>query len=125
MQGLENIYVELGWLLEWVSFGYWDCMIGLNLMFIIVDVYFKGVEGYDVELLFDVMFKNVDQDEGCFVQLVGWAGVDYYNKLGYVFYDVGINENVACILEYVYVDFILVEMACVMGKEDVVQCFYQ
>jgi predicted alpha-1,2-mannosidase len=125
MQGLENTYVESGWLPEWASPGHRDCMIGSNSTPIIADAYLKGVEGYDAELLLDAMLKNADQDEGRPVQSVGRAGVDYYNKLGYVPYDVGINENAARTLEYAYADFTLAEMARAMGKEDVAQRFYQ
>lgn len=125
MQGLENTYIESGWLPEWASPGHRDCMIGSNSTPIIADAYLKGVEGNDAELLLDAMLKNANQDEERPVQSVGRAGVDYYNKLGYVPYDVGINENAARTLEYAYADFTLAEMARAMGKEEVAKRFYQ
>jgi predicted alpha-1,2-mannosidase len=125
MQGLENTYIESGWLPEWASPGHRDCMIGSNSTPIIADAYLKGVEGYDAELLLDAMLKNANEAEGRPVQSVGRAGVEYYNNLGYVPYDVGINENAARTLEYAYADFTLAEMARAMGKEEVAKRFYQ
>jgi len=42
---------------------------------------------------------------------VGRYGVDYYNKLGYIPYDVGVNENAARTLEYAYDDFTIWKLA--------------
>jgi len=125
MQGLENAYKESGWLPEWASPGHRDCMIGSNSAPIIADAYLKGVDGFDAELLLEAMVKNATVEEGRPVQSVGRAGVDYYNELGYVPYDVGINENAARTLEYAYADFTVAEMARAMGKDDVADRFYE
>ena len=45
--------------------------------------------------------------------------------MGYVPYDVGINENAARTLEYAYADFTVAEMARAMGKDDVADRFYE
>jgi putative alpha-1,2-mannosidase len=42
---------------------------------------------------------------------VGRKGVKYYNELGYVPYDVKINENAARTLEYAYDDFAIYQLA--------------
>jgi predicted alpha-1,2-mannosidase len=42
---------------------------------------------------------------------VGRYGVKYYNTLGYIPYDVKINENVARTLEYSYDDFTIMKLA--------------
>jgi putative alpha-1,2-mannosidase len=42
---------------------------------------------------------------------VGRKGVEFYNSLGYVPYDVGINENAARTLEYAYDDFAIWKLA--------------
>jgi predicted alpha-1,2-mannosidase len=49
---------------------------------------------------------------------VGRYGVDYYNKLGYVPYDVGVNENVARTLEYAFADFCIYQMGKALGKPE-------
>lgn len=50
------------------------------------------------------------------MQAVGRAGVEYYNKLGYVPYDVDINENAARTLEYAYDDFAIYQLAKALNK---------
>jgi len=47
---------------------------------------------------------------------VGRRGVEYYNSLGYVPYDVKINENAARTLEYAYDDFCIAQLAKKLGK---------
>ncbi|MCB0565970.1 MAG: GH92 family glycosyl hydrolase [Phaeodactylibacter sp.] len=124
MQGLANTYQESGWLPEWASPGHRDCMIGSNSASLIADSYVKGIRGYDAELLLEAMLKNASVSEGRPVNSVGRMGLDYYNELGYVPYDVGINENAARTLEYAYADFALAQMARLMGKEETAQKFY-
>ncbi|MBI5008628.1 MAG: glycoside hydrolase family 92 protein, partial [Bacteroidia bacterium] len=47
---------------------------------------------------------------------VGRLGADYYNDLGYIPYNVGINENTARTLEYAYADFCIWQLAKALGK---------
>ncbi len=47
---------------------------------------------------------------------VGRAGAPYYNKLGYVPYDVGVNESAARTLEYAYDDFAIYQFGKAIGK---------
>ncbi len=118
MQGLENAYKESGWLPEWASPGHRDCMIGSNSASLIADAYVKGIRDFDAELLYDAVVKNATIGEGRPVNSVGRAGVDYYNELGYVPYDVGINENAARSLEYAYADFSIAQFATELGKAE-------
>jgi predicted alpha-1,2-mannosidase len=103
MEGLVNAYKESGWLPEWASPGHRDCMIGSNSASIIADSYLKGIRGYDIETLYRAILKNSDSTGP--LSSVGRLGVKYYNTLGYIPYDAGINENVARTLEYAYADF--------------------
>ena len=123
MQGLVNTYKEGGWLPEWASPGYRDVMIGSNSANIIADAYINGVRGFDVNALYDAMIKNATTDKGRptdkkgnVISAVGREGVDWYNKLGYVPYDVGINENAARTLEYATADFSISQLAKALGK---------
>ncbi|MEO0468284.1 MAG: GH92 family glycosyl hydrolase [Bacteroidota bacterium] len=125
MQGLANTYKESGWLPEWASPGHRDCMIGSNSASLIADAYVKGIRDFDAELLFEAVSKNATIGKDRPVNSVGRAGVDYYNQLGYVPYDVGINENAARSLEYAYADFAIGQMATLMGKEAEAKNFYQ
>ena len=114
MEGLANTYKESGWLPEWASPGHRDCMIGSNSASLIADSYLKGIRGYDIETLYEAIIKN-SKNEGP-MSSVGRKGVDYYNDLGYVPYNVGINENVARTLEYAYADFCISKLAKALDK---------
>ena len=125
MQGLANTYNESGWLPEWSSPGHRDCMIGSNSAPIIVDAFLKGVKGMDAELLFEAILKNATVADGRPVNSVGREGLAYYNKLGYVPYDVKINENVARTLEYAYADFTIAQMAEKLGKKAIAKKYFK
>jgi len=114
MEGLANAYKESGWLPEWASPGHRDCMIGSNSASLIADSYNKGIRGYDIETLYQAIIKNTKGPGP--VSSVGRLGADYYNKLGYVPYNVGINENAARTLEYAYADFCIWQLAKELGK---------
>ncbi len=110
MQGLVNTYKESGWLPEWASPGHRGCMIGSNSASLIADAYIKGIRGYDIETLYEAVLKNTKghlKD----ITSVGRYGAEYYNKLGYIPYDVEINENAARTLEYAYNDFCIMQLA--------------
>ncbi len=109
MEGLVNTYNESGWLPEWASPGHRNCMIGSNSASLIADSYLKGIRGYDIETLYKAIMKNTDSVGP--VSSVGRLGAGYYNKLGYVPYDVGINESAARTLEYAYADFCISRLA--------------
>ena len=127
MEGLANTYKESGWLPEWASPGHRNVMIGSNSSPIIADAYLKGViqEKELAEILLEAMIKNATVEEGRPVRSVGREGLSYYNTLGYVPYDVGINENAARTLEYAYADYTLARMADKMGKNDLAMKFYK
>jgi predicted alpha-1,2-mannosidase len=114
MEGLVNTYKESGWLPEWASPGHRDCMIGSNSASLIADSYLKGIRGYDIETLYEAIIKNT-RSVGP-VSSVGRLGAEYYNDLGYVPYNVGINENAARTLEYAYADFCIWQLAKALGK---------
>lgn len=116
MEGLVNTYKESGWLPEWASPGHRDCMIGSNSASLITDSYLKGIRGYDIETLYKAILKNTDSVGP--VSSVGRLGAAYYNKLGYVPYNVGINENAARTLEYAYADFCIWKLAKVLDRPE-------
>jgi len=125
MEGLANTYKESGWLPEWASPGHRDVMIGSNSASIIADAYLKGnMNKKDEKTLLEAVLKNANINEGRPVRSVGREGIDYYNTLGYVPYDVGINENAARTLEYAYADFTIAAMAEKMNKPKISKRFY-
>lgn len=114
MEGLVNTYKESGFLPEWASPGHRDCMIGSNSASIVADAYLKGARGYDIDTLYKAVLKN-SEHEGP-LSSVGRLGVDYYNELGYIPYDVNIRENTARTLEYAYADFAIHQLAKALGR---------
>ncbi|MDR6945306.1 GH92 family glycosyl hydrolase [Mucilaginibacter pocheonensis] len=112
-EGLVNSYKEGGWLPEWSSPGYADCMIGNNSASVVAEAYLKGLRGYDINSLYEAL-KHGANNEG--PNATGRRGVQYYNTLGYVPYDVKINENAARTLEYAYDDFAIYQLGKALGK---------
>jgi predicted alpha-1,2-mannosidase len=115
-EGLVNTYKESGFLPEWASPGHRNAMIGSNSATIVADAYLKGLRGYDINTLWEAVVKNTNHEGP--MHSVGRYGVDFYNKLGYVPYDVGVNENVARTLEYAFADFCIYELGKALGKPE-------
>ncbi len=113
-QGLVNDYKEGGWLPEWSSPGYADIMVGNNSASVVAEAYLKGLRGYDINTLYDALVHGAN-NEGP-ISAVGRYGVKYYNQLGYVPYDVNIDENAARTLEYAYDDYAIYELGKALGK---------
>jgi predicted alpha-1,2-mannosidase len=112
-QGLINDYKEGGWLPEWSSPGYADVMVGNNSASVVADAYLKGGRGYDIETLYQALLHGANNDGPA---ATGRDGVDYYNSLGYVPYDVKINENAARTLEYAYDDFTIYKLGKALNR---------
>ncbi|GAA4035230.1 GH92 family glycosyl hydrolase [Hymenobacter glaciei] len=113
-QGLANAYRESGWLPEWGSPGLRNVMVGNNSASVVADAYLKGVRGADMQTLYEALTHGANNAGP--LTAVGRAGVDYYNKLGYVPYDVKINENAARTLEYAYDDFAIAQLGRALGR---------
>ncbi|GAB3926323.1 GH92 family glycosyl hydrolase [Mucilaginibacter myungsuensis] len=112
-EGLANDFKEGGWLPEWSSPGYSNIMIGNNSAVVVSDAYMKGMRNYSINTLWDAVTHgaNGEGPEG-----TGRTGVKYYNELGYVPYDVKINENAARTLEYAFDDFAIYQLGKALGK---------
>lgn len=113
-QGLANDYKESGWLPEWGSPGLRNVMVGNNSASVVADAYLKGIRGQDMNVLYEALTHGANNAGP--LDAVGRTGVQYYNKLGYVPYDVKIKENAARTLEYAYDDFTIYQLAKALGK---------
>lgn len=113
-EGLANAFKEGGFLPEWSSPGYSNIMIGNNSASVVADAYIKGLRGYDAETLWKAVVHGANHEGP--LDAVGRKGVEYYNSLGYVPYDVKINENAARTLEYAYDDFAIYQFGKALGK---------
>ncbi|KDR52693.1 GH92 family glycosyl hydrolase [Hoylesella loescheii] len=114
-EGLVNTYKESGFLPEWASPGHRNCMVGNNSASIVADAYIKGIRGYDIETLWQAV-KHGTKAVHPQVASTGRLGYEYYNKLGYVPCDVGINESAARTLEYAYDDWCIAQLGKALGK---------
>ena len=116
--GLANTYRESGFLPEWASPGHRGCMVGNNSASVVADALLKGVTPEkEWQTLYEAMMHaRTNVHPG--VSSTGRLGHEYYNRLGYIPYDVKINENVARTLEYAYDDWCIAQVARKLGKTE-------
>ncbi|MBD1363666.1 glycoside hydrolase family 92 protein [Mucilaginibacter sp. ZT4R22] len=112
-EGLLNDYKEGGWLPEWSSPGYADIMVGNNSASVVAEAYLKGGRGYDIQTLYQALLHGANNTGP---DATGRRGVEFYNSLGYVPYDVKINENAARTLEYAYDDFAIYKLGKALNR---------
>lgn len=115
-EGLVNTYKESGFLPEWASPGHRDCMVGNNSASVVADAYIKGLQDYDIELLWEALKHGAnDQLKGT---ASGRVAFEAYNRLGYVPNNIGVGQNVARTLEYAYNDWCIYTLGKKLGKPD-------
>ena len=114
-EGLINTYKESGFFPEWASPGHRGCMVGNNSASVLVDAYMKGVKVDDLETMYKGLIHGTENVHPT-VSSTGRLGHEYYNKLGYVPYDVKIHENAARTLEYAYNDWCIYQIAKELGR---------
>ena len=116
-EGLLNTYLESGFFPEWASPGHRGCMIGNNSASVVADAYLKGLTKVDADKMFEGLLHGANAVHPT-VSSTGRLGFDYYNRLGYVPYNVGINENAARTLEYAYDDWCIYQMGKALGRPE-------
>ncbi len=116
-EGLVNTYKESGFLPEWASPGHRNIMIGNNSASIIADAFVKGVGAKDMKTLWEAVVHGAHSVHPE-VKSTGRIGHEYYNKLGYVPYNIGINESAARTLEYAYDDWSIYQLGKALGKSE-------
>ncbi|MDE6766089.1 MAG: glycoside hydrolase family 92 protein, partial [Duncaniella sp.] len=116
-EGMLNAYRESGFFPEWASPGHRDCMVGNNSASVLADAYINGVKVDDTETLWNGIVTGTENVHPS-VKSTGRIGHEYYNTLGYVPYNVGINENAARTLEYAYDDWAIYQLAKALGRPE-------
>lgn len=116
-EGLVNAYKESGFLPEWASPGHRGCMVGNNSASVVADAHIKGIRGYDIETLWEAVKHGANAVHPQ-VPTTGRLGWEWYNRLGYVPCDVGINESAARTLEYAYNDWCIYTLGKALGKPE-------
>ena len=115
--GLANAFREGGFLPEWASPGYRDCMIGNNSASVVADAIVKDVNTENLETLYEALVYDASHVHPR-VGSTGRLGHEYYDSLGYVPYGAGINESVARSLEYSYADWCILQAGLKLGKSE-------
>jgi predicted alpha-1,2-mannosidase len=85
------------------------CMIGYHAVPVIVDGYFKGVKGFDVNHAYEAIkttAMNPDYDSAATFAQLGWVPFDRE------------DESLSKTLEYAYDDWCVAQMAKALGKTD-------
>ena len=90
-------------------------MVGNNSASVVADAFMKNVTKADAEKMYEGLLKGANSVHPR-VSTTGRRGYEYYNKLGYVPYDVKINENAARTLEYAYDDWCIYRMGEKLGR---------
>ncbi len=123
-EGMLNAYRESGFFPEWASPGHRGCMVGNNSASVVVDAYLKDLGKVDSTELISALLHGANNVHPK-VSSTGRLGFDYYNKLGYVPYDVNINENAARTLEYAYDDWCIYQLLKKANASDSLQAVYK
>jgi predicted alpha-1,2-mannosidase len=116
IRAMLNAYDEGGFIPKWPNPGETNVMIGTHGDSVIADAYMKGIRDYDVAKAYAALRK--DETEKGTPPFQARSGIEDYIKLGYVPYDKGVRESVACTLEYAYDDFAVATLAKALGKDD-------
>ena len=115
-EGLLNTYRESGFLPEWASPGHRGCMVGNNSASVVSDAILKDITPREYHLpLYEAMLATANSCHPK-IKSTGRYGYEYYNKLGYVPYNVGIKESAARTLEYAYDDWCIAQVGKKLGR---------
>lgn len=119
LAGLANAYRESGFLPEWASPGHRDCMVGNNSAAVVADAIIGDIPVSDADAA--TLWQAVTYGAHAVhptVRSTGRLGWQYYDSLGYVPCDVGINESAARTLEYAYDDWCIWQIGQKLRRSD-------
>ena len=115
-EGLVHCCEEGGWLPEWSSPGYRNCMIGNNSASVVADAFLSGAaKGPYTNRLYAAMLRSANGVHSE-IRSEGRLGFEAYNERGYVPRDIGINESAARTLEYAYDDWCIWRLGALLGR---------
>ena len=115
-EGLVHCYEEGGWLPEWSSPGYRNCMIGNNSASVVADALLTGAADMKyAPKLYEALLHGANAVHPR-ISSEGRLGFEHYNEKGYVPRDVGIRESAARTLEYAYDDWCIWMLGRRLGR---------
>jgi predicted alpha-1,2-mannosidase len=116
IRAMLHAYDEGGFLPKWPNPGETNVMIATHGDAVIADAYAKGIRDFDAAKAYAALRQDAtEKGAGAFEAR---SGIEDYIRLGYVPYDRGVRESVACTLEYAYDDFAVAQMAKALGRDD-------
>lgn len=116
IRAMLNAYDEGGFIPKWPNPGETNVMIATHGDSVIADAYVKGIRDFDAAKAYGALRKDATEKGGGGFE--ARSGIEDYSKLGYVPYDHGVRESVACTLEYAYDDFAVARMAKALGNQE-------
>ena len=120
-------YREYGLLPVWPLWGNETyCMIGYHSIPVIVDAYFKGIRGFDVNEAYEAI-RNTAMGHGLYDRDYQYKGLDWYIQYGYLPMDLSIAYNkehqirsyyeaASRTMEWAYDDWCVAQLAKALGK---------
>lgn len=112
--------------------SYTQEMLGDHAIAVIGDAYVKGLRGFDIETAYALMRKNATTlplDRAAYLDGQGRRGLKSYMQYGYIPLEDQVPDafhnrgQVSRTLEYAYDDFVLSEVARLLGKKDDAKLF--
>jgi predicted alpha-1,2-mannosidase len=113
MEGYLNAYRAGGWLPQWASPGYRDCMIGTHSDSVLADVVMRGIGGFDHQLAYEAIKKNatVPSDQASY----GRKNLPDLRKLGFL--TTSHYHGTCATLDFAYDDFCISQLAAKLGHD--------
>lgn len=128
MQSLVDKYAQGGWLPIFPCWNsYTAAMIGDHCIAAIGDAYVKGIRNFDIEKAYEGMRQNAFTSPAWFNDYANGMGrraLKSYMEYGYIPLEDSVKEafhtceQVSRTLEYAYDDFVLAQVARLLGKTD-------
>lgn len=117
LQGWVNAYEEGGWLPQWASPGYRDCMIGTMSDVPIADAIVNEIPGFDIYTAYEAIRKDafeIPTEEALFL---GRACMDSYLSYGYIPQG-DCSAAVSRTMNYWQSDYAVAQAAIKLGHND-------
>lgn len=109
INSMLELFKQEGKLPEWHLMGHDNrVMIGYNAVPVIVDAYFKGIQGFDVQLAYKAVVETAMRND---------RGVQYVKSQEFIPFSIE-PESVAKALEYSIYDWGIAQMAKDLGKNE-------